>query len=127
MYSHENSCIVVQRQLQYIANSLVKYSQRCLALRSLYLCCHVCVCGVRVCANCTYEDFTHTHTCAHTHKHTHAHIQDGEDIFSLGSTMQHQETSNTRLVEILKEENASLKRELECYYQRVRKLQKVSQ
>ncbi len=34
-------------------------------------------------------------------------------------------TSN-RLVDILREENASLKQELEAYYQRVRKLQKVS-
>lgn len=34
-------------------------------------------------------------------------------------------SSNSRLVEILREENASLKQELETYYQRVRKLQKV--
>jgi len=33
--------------------------------------------------------------------------------------------SSGRLVEILREENASLKQELESYYQRVRKLQKV--
>ncbi len=33
--------------------------------------------------------------------------------------------SNSRLVDILREENVSLKQELETYYQRVRKLQKV--
>jgi hypothetical protein len=35
-------------------------------------------------------------------------------------------SSTSRLVEILREENSSLKQELETYYQRVRKLQKVS-
>ena len=53
--------------------------------------------------------------------------QDGEDVFSSSSEPgEHRENSNTRLVEILREENASLKKELESYYNRVRKLQKVS-
>lgn len=56
--------------------------------------------------------------------------QDGEDIFSVYHRMSQAEdrneySSNSRLVEILREENSSLKKELETYYQRVRKLQKV--
>ena len=61
--------------------------------------------------------------------------QEGEDIFSVyhRASQQaeergpggHSSSSSSRLVEILREENASLKRELETYYQRVRKLQKV--
>ena len=52
--------------------------------------------------------------------------QDGEDVFSLaGESTEHREGNNTRLVEILREENATLKKELESYYNRVRKLQKV--
>ena len=39
--------------------------------------------------------------------------------------VQRKESCSSRLVEILREENGSLKRELESYYQRVRKLQKV--
>ena len=53
-------------------------------------------------------------------------IQEGEDIFALAARADKQENCNSRLVEILREENYSLKRELETYYQRVRKLQKVS-
>lgn len=58
--------------------------------------------------------------------------QEGEDIFSMYQHASQVEergdysTGSSRLVEILREENASLKRELETYYQRVRKLQKVS-
>ena len=59
--------------------------------------------------------------------------QEGEDIFSVYHRMSQAEergggeySSNSRLVEILREENASLKQELETYYQRVRKLQKVN-
>ncbi len=37
------------------------------------------------------------------------------------------ESTSTKLLEILKEENANLKRELETYYQRVRKLQRLEQ
>lgn len=52
--------------------------------------------------------------------------QDGEDVFSLASEpVEHRDGNNTRLVEILREENATLKKELESYYNRVRKLQKV--
>ena len=58
------------------------------------------------------------------------HLQDGEDSFSLASEpVDHRESScsgNSRLVEILREENATLKKELESYYNRVRKLQKVN-
>ena len=57
---------------------------------------------------------------------TNSYTQEGEDIFDLAARADRQENCNSRLVEILKEENASLKRELEMYYQRVRKLQKVS-
>ena len=54
------------------------------------------------------------------------HRQDGEDVLSLaGDSAEHREGNNTRLVEILREENATLKKELESYYNRVRKLQKV--
>lgn len=56
--------------------------------------------------------------------------QDGEDIFSVYQRASKREerseySSSSRLVEILREENTSLKQELETYYQRVRKLQKV--
>ena len=57
--------------------------------------------------------------------------QDGEDIFSVYHRTAHAEdragdySTSLRLVEILREENTSLKQELETYYQRVRKLQKV--
>lgn len=57
--------------------------------------------------------------------------QEGEDIFSVYHRASQAEEradypSSSRLVDILREENTSLKRELETYYQRVRKLQKVS-
>lgn len=59
--------------------------------------------------------------------------QDGEDIFSVyhrasqgGGEERGDYSSSSRLVDILREENSSLKQELEMYYQRVRKLQKVS-
>lgn len=57
----------------------------------------------------------------------HYRCQDGEDVFSLAASepAEHRDGSNTRLVEILREENATLKKELESYYNRVRKLQKV--
>ena len=62
--------------------------------------------------------------------HYHRTLQDGEDCFSLASEpVDHRESScsgSSRLVEILREENATLKKELESYYNRVRKLQKVS-
>ena len=57
--------------------------------------------------------------------------QDGEDIFSVYNRASQAEeraadySSSNRLVEILREENMSLKKELETYYQRVRKQQKV--
>ena len=56
--------------------------------------------------------------------------QDGDDIFSvyhraIQADGKGDYSSSSRLVEILREENASLKQELETYYQRVRKLQKV--
>ncbi len=57
--------------------------------------------------------------------------QDGEDIFSVYNRASQADeragdySSSNRLVEILREENMSLKQELETYYQRVRKLQKV--
>ena len=52
--------------------------------------------------------------------------QEGEDIFSLSAKAEFKETCNSRLVDILREENAALKKDLETYYQRVRKLQKVT-
>ena len=57
--------------------------------------------------------------------------QDGEDIFAAYHRASQAEErceygANSRLVEILREENTSLKQELETYYQRVRKLQKVN-
>ena len=59
-------------------------------------------------------------------------IQEGEDIFSLyhksmdgDDSSDPYQPSSGRLVEILREENASLKQELESYYQKVRRLQKV--
>ncbi len=53
-------------------------------------------------------------------------LQEGEDIFSISAKAEFQENCNSRLVYILREENTALKRDLETYYQRVRKLQKVS-
>lgn len=41
--------------------------------------------------------------------------------------VERRESSSTKLVEILREENSSLKHELEMYYQRVRKLQRLEQ
>ena len=55
----------------------------------------------------------------HTHTHTH---QELDALYPPPS----QQDGSSRLVEILREENSSLKKELESYYQRVRKLQKVS-
>lgn len=54
-----------------------------------------------------------------------SHTQDGEDIFSISTRTEFQEACNSRLVDILREENSALKKDLETYYQRVRKLQKV--
>lgn len=59
-------------------------------------------------------------------KLNHFSLQEGEDIFSLSAKAEFQENCNSRLVDILREENTTLKRDLETYYQRVRKLQKVS-
>ena len=53
-------------------------------------------------------------------------LQEGEDMFSISAKAEFQENCNSRLVDILREENTALKRDLETYYQRVRKLQKVS-
>ena len=44
----------------------------------------------------------------------------------LHDSVSRHDSGAARLVEILRDENASLKRELETYYQRVRKLMKVS-
>ena len=58
-----------------------------------------------------------------------SHHQDGDqDVFSSVASepaVEYRDSYNTRLVDILREENLTLKKELESYYNRVRKLQKV--
>ena len=51
------------------------------------------------------------------------HLHDGVGYNESGTMRMHE---NARLVEILREENVTLKRELEIYYQRVCKLMRVS-
>ena len=67
----------------------------------------------------------HAHAHTHTHTHTHTYTRACQELDALYPPPSQQDGSS-RLVEILREENSSLKKELESYYQRVRRLQKVS-
>ena len=55
--------------------------------------------------------------------HTSVQFPDGVPYDDVGAVRLH---NNKHLLDILREENATLKRELDAYYQRVRKLMRVS-
>ena len=52
-------------------------------------------------------------------------VSSSQEADAPNSVLERKESYSTQLGAILREENTTLKRELESYYQRVRKLQKV--